>query len=67
MPTGDKPFLREIYMGKGLAHVFRGCNPRKSPRCFQITTENKKSAGALFAPGLAVSFEPPASWVKARP
>jgi len=34
---------------EGLAHFFRGCNPRKSPRCFQITPENKKSAGALFS------------------
>jgi hypothetical protein len=33
---------------------------------FQKTTENKKSAEALFIPGLAVYFEPPAGWVKAQ-
>ena len=36
MPSIDKPFLREICMGKGLAHVFRGCNPRKSPRYYYL-------------------------------
>jgi len=31
---------------EGLAHIFRGCNPRKSPRCFQLTPENKNDSRA---------------------